>query len=130
MCGTYLASPEPRRRLDTARDYVRYAADSARSWSGAGLELRRLRRELRRLERARSLLLYELGAAVYAEDEQARKAIVASLRSADEGLEGKRAEMRQVVERFEHHVQQERLSVQPTEVLNEQLDEDRATAPR
>ena len=130
MCGTYLASPEPRRRLDAARYYVRYAAGSARSWSGAGLELRRLRRELRRLERARSQLLYELGAAVYAKDEQARKAIVASLHSADGGLEGKRAEMRQVVERFEHHVQQGRLSVQPTEVLNEQLDEDRATAPR
>jgi hypothetical protein len=109
MCGTYLSSPAPRRRLETARDYVRYAAGSARSRSGAGLELRRLRRELGRLERARSRLLFELGAAVYAEDAQAREAIVGSIRAADEGLEGKRAERRRVIERFEHHARRERL---------------------
>jgi len=130
MCGTYLSSPEPQRRLETAREHVRFAGDSARTWSGAGLDLRRLRREIRRLERARARLLYELGAAVYADDAQAREAILGSLRAAAGGLEGKRVEMRQVVDRFEQHVERERQSVRPTDVLTEEPDEKRATEPR
>jgi hypothetical protein len=131
LCGTYLASPDPRRRrFETAREYVRYAAKSARSWSGAGVELRRLRRDLRRLERARAWLVYELGAAVYAEDEQARDAILDSLRASDGSLQEKQAEMAQVIERVEHHVRGEKLSERPTEVSSAQPDEDRATAQR
>jgi hypothetical protein len=109
---------------------VRYAAKSARSWSGAGVELRRLRRDLRRLERARARLMYELGAAVYAEDEQARDAILDSLRASDGSLQEKQAEMAQVIERVEHHVRGEKLSERPTEVSSAQPDEDRATAQR
>jgi len=131
LCGTYLASPDPRRRrFKTAREYVRYAAESARSWSGAGVELRRLRRDLRRLERARARLLYELGAAVYAEDEQARDAILDSLRESDGALEGKHADMAQVLERVEHRLRQEKLPERPTEVSSKQSNQDRATAER
>jgi hypothetical protein len=110
-----------RRRPNTAVNVVRAragaAADSAATRVRVARQLFGLRRELRRLAAARSRLLFELGDAVYREDEQAAAAVHGQLRELDELRSQREAEMQRIVVEAQERLEQRRVEVQPTEMV-------------
>jgi hypothetical protein len=76
-----------------------------------------LRRELRKLAILRGRLLFELGDAVYREDEQATGAARQRLVDLDEAWRQREAEMQTVIAQAQDRIQRRRLEVQPTEMV-------------
>lgn len=109
------------------RDRAGLAADSFATRGRATTRLLALRRELRRLAVARSRLLYELGAAVYRDDEQATAAVRRQLGELDEAWRRKEAEMHTITAEAQDRIHRRRLEVQPTEMV-ELPDEPQAPA--
>lgn len=99
------------------RDRAGVAADSFTTRGRATTRLLRLRRELRRLAVARNHLLYELGVAVYRDDEQATLVARERLGELDEAWRQKEAEMNTVIAEAQDRIHRRKLEVQPTEMV-------------
>jgi hypothetical protein len=103
--------------LDAFRSRAGVAAESLATRGRAARQVLALRRELQRMAVVRAQLLFELGNAVYRGDEQATETAREQLGELDE-LSGRReAEMQAVVARAQERLQQRRLEVQPTEMV-------------
>jgi|1185.fasta_scaffold04305_3 hypothetical protein len=99
------------------RDRAGVAADSVAARGRATTRLIALRRELRKLAILRGRLLFELGDAVYREDEQATGAARQRLVDLDEAWRQREAEMQTVIAQAQDRIQRRRLEVQPTEMV-------------
>jgi hypothetical protein len=99
------------------RDRAGVAADSFATRGRATTRLLALRRELRRLEVARGRLLYELGVAVYRDDEQATGVARERLAELDEAWRQREGEMQTVIAQAQDRIRRRRLEVQPTEMV-------------
>jgi hypothetical protein len=109
------------------RERAGVAADSFATRGRATTRLLALRRELRRLDVVRSRLLYELGVAVYRDDEQATALARQQLAELDETWRRKEAEMQTVAAQAQDRIRRRRLEVQPTEMV--ELPEDEGNPP-
>ncbi|HEY5659484.1 MAG TPA: hypothetical protein VIR59_01760 [Gaiellaceae bacterium] len=99
------------------RDRAGVAADAFATRGRATTRLLALRRELRRLEAARTRLLYELGSAVYRDDEQATEVARGRLDELDEAWRQREEEMHTVTAQAHDRISRRRLEVQPTEMV-------------
>jgi ABC-type multidrug transport system fused ATPase/permease subunit len=99
------------------RDRAGLAADSVATRSRVTTRAFALRRELRKLAVLRGRLLFELGDAVYRDDEQATEAARQHLAQLDEAWRQKEAEMQTVVAQAQNRLHRRRLEVQPTEMV-------------
>jgi Double zinc ribbon len=99
------------------RDRAGVAADSVATRGRATTRLLALRRELRKLAVLRGRLLFELGDAVYRDDEQATEAARQRLVALDEEWRQKEAEMQTVIAQAHDRLRRRRLEVQPTEMV-------------
>ena len=103
--------------LDGFRARAGVAADSLTTRGRAARRLLVLRRELRRMGVLRSRLLFELGDAVYRADEQGTERARAQIRELDELARLRQTEMETVMTQTRDRLQQRRLEVQPTEMV-------------
>ena len=103
--------------LDAFRARAGVAADSLATRGRAAGRLMSLRRELQRMAALRSRLLFELGDAVYREDEQATETARDRVRELDELAAQREAEMGAVVAQAQERLQRRRLEIQPTEMV-------------
>lgn len=104
------------------------AADSLATRGRATARVLALRRELRRLGAVRARLLFELGDAVYRDDEQATKTARAMVAELEEVARQREDEMQAVIAHAQDRVKRRRLEVQPTEMV-EVPDPDQPTMP-
>src|SRR6266511_937929 len=123
MCGSQLPARDSgsarfteSRGAQTLRSWAGFAAEWLRSWSSAGLELRRVRRELRACETERAPRLAALGDAVYREDGALAERLRSEIEAIDVRIADLQAGSARAVEDFHRHVEDERLAVQPTEL--------------
>jgi len=100
--------------VDRVRERTAWMVELMSVRTAAGRELSRLRNELFALSGARETRLRDLGAAVYAEDEEATQSLTDEIRRLDETAQEKEAEMHAVAEAAEERIRKGRLSVQPT----------------
>ena len=134
-CGRPVA-PEPRvepRRFRSVaplttlavrlRDWSGFAAGSAGAWSRAGRELFAARRELAALRAARERTEFELGAAAYRQDEAEVERLRARMHELDERARERAALTHEAVEEARRRIGDERLAIQPTEVV--EIDRER-----
>jgi hypothetical protein len=103
--------------LDTFRSRAGVAADSLATRRRASREVLALRHELERMAAVHKQLLFELGDAVYRGDEQATERVRAQLLELDALSAERESEMQEVVVRAQERIQQRRLEVQPTEMV-------------
>jgi ABC-type multidrug transport system fused ATPase/permease subunit len=99
------------------RDRAGVAADSFATRRRATTHILALRRELRKLAVLRGRLLFELGDAVYRDDEQATEAARRRLEELDEAWRRKEAEIQTVMAQAQDRLHRRRLEVQPTEMV-------------
>jgi ABC-type multidrug transport system fused ATPase/permease subunit len=99
------------------RERAGVAADSFATRGRARTRVLALRRELRRLAVARSRLLYELGVAVYRDDEQATAVARQRLTELDDVWRQREVEMQTVIAQAHERISRRRLEVQPTEMV-------------
>jgi hypothetical protein len=103
--------------LDAFRARAGVAADSLATRGRAARRLLVLRRELQRMELLRTRLLLELGDAVYRGDEQATEKARGQVAELDELAAQREAEMHAVVAQAQERLEQRKLEVQPTEMV-------------
>jgi hypothetical protein len=113
--------------LDSFRARAGVAAGSLATRGRAARRLIAARQELRRMGDLRRRLLLELGEAVYGGDEQATETARERIRELDELAARREAEMEAVVVQAQEQLQQRRLEVQPTEMV--ELPEEPSQAP-
>jgi hypothetical protein len=110
-----------RRRPDTGVHVVRAragaAADSVATRGRAARRMFAVRRELQRLAATRSRLLFELGDAVYREDEETTEGVRNQLRELDALNAQREAEMQDIAVEAHERLEQRKLEVQPTEMV-------------
>jgi hypothetical protein len=99
------------------RDRAGVAADSVATRGRATTRILALRRELRKLAVLRGRLLFELGEAVYRDDEQATQVARQRLGELDETWRQREAEMQSVNAQAQDRLHRRRLEVQPTEMV-------------
>jgi len=99
------------------RDRAGVAADSFATRGRATTRVLALRRELRRLETVRRRLVYELGVAVYRDEEQATTVARRRLTELDEAWRQRESEMQAVIAHAHDRIRRRRLEVQPTEIV-------------
>jgi hypothetical protein len=99
------------------RDRAGVAADSFATRGRATTRVLALRRELRKMAVLRGRLLFELGDAVYREDEQATGTARHRLGELEEAWRQKEAEMQTVIAQAQDRLRRRRLEVQPTEMV-------------
>jgi hypothetical protein len=103
--------------LDGFRARAGVAAGSLATRGRAARRLLALRRELQRMGLLRDRLLFELGAAVYRGDDQATESVRGQIRELEELAALREAEMESVVARTQEQIDQRRLEVQATEMV-------------
>jgi hypothetical protein len=103
--------------MDAFRARAGVAADSLATRGRAARRLLVLRRELQRMGVLRTRLLLELGDAVYRGDEQATETARGQVAELDELAAQREAEMQAVVAQAQQRLQQRKLEVQPTEMV-------------
>jgi hypothetical protein len=103
--------------LDSFRARAGVAADSLATRGRAAKRLIVLRRELQRMAVLRNRLLFELGDAVYRGDDQGTETAREQVKELDELARRREAEMQAVVAGAHERIQQRRLEVQPTEMV-------------
>jgi len=113
------------RAIDRARDRAAYFVRATTVRAEAGRRLTRLRHELLELDTRRERELRELGAAVYAGDDEAAERVKSELVAIDDDRRAKEDEMRTIDEATREHVERGRLHVQPTVVKPPAEDESR-----
>jgi zinc-ribbon domain len=99
------------------RDRAGVAADSFATRGRVTTRTLGLRRELRKMAVLRGRLLFELGDAVYREDDRATEAARQRLAQLDEAWRQKEAEMHTVIAQAHDRLHRRRLEVQPTEMV-------------
>ena len=99
------------------RERAGVAADSFATRGRVTTRLLALRRELRRLEAARRRLLYELGVAVYRDDEEETAVARQRLTELDETWRQREGEMQTVIAQAQDRIRRRRLEVQQTEMV-------------
>lgn len=104
--------------FDGIRGRAGFAAASVAARSSARREIGRLLRERAELDSARQQKLLALGLAVYGSDKAATVSLRGELRDLDSATAAKEAEMAAVTERARQRVNEARLEVQPTEVVD------------
>ena len=103
--------------LDGFRARAGVAADSLATRGRAARRLLALRRELQRMAVLRGRLLFELGDAVYRSDDQGAERARGQIRELDELAALREAEMEAVMVQTQDRLEQRRLEVQPTEMV-------------
>jgi hypothetical protein len=103
--------------LESFRARAGVAAGSLATRGRAARRLIVLRRELQRMGQLRGQLLFELGEAVYREDEQGTETAREQVKELDELAAQREAEMQAVVAQTQEKLHQRRLEVQPTEMV-------------
>jgi hypothetical protein len=103
--------------IDTVRSRAGIAAESLATRNRASRQVLAIRHELQRMADARTKLLFELGDAVYRGDGQATETARAELEELDALVARRESEMREVVAKAQERLQQRRLEVQPTEMV-------------
>ena len=93
------------------------AADAVATRGRAASRVLALRRELRRLAARRTRLLFELGAAVYRDDDAATETARAAVSELDELVRQREGEMQAVIAQARDRLHRRRLEVQPTEMV-------------
>jgi uncharacterized membrane protein len=99
------------------RDRAGVAADSVATRGRVTRRTLALRRELRKMAVLRGRLLFELGDAVYREDDRATEAARDRLAELDQAWGQKEAEMQTVIAQAQDRLHRRRLEVQPTEMV-------------
>jgi hypothetical protein len=99
------------------RDRAGFTVDSVATRSRATRRLIVLRRELRRVLALRARGLFELGDAVYRDDEQATEAARRRVAELDELARQREAEMKTVIAQAQDRIHRHRLEVAPTEMV-------------
>lgn len=121
LLGLGFVATSARRQPDgtsgRARARARAVATSVSERAAARRELGRLLREREQLRGRRASLVAALGQAVYEQDEGATQSVRAELVELDKAASDKEAEMQAVAERAHERVEQARLEVQPTEMV-------------
>jgi type IV secretory pathway TrbD component len=113
--------------LDHFRARANVAAGSLATRGRAMRQVVGLRRELRRMAAFRGQLLYELGDAVYRGDDEARETARGRIDELDQLAASTEARMQEVVATTERRIEERRLEVQPTEMV--ELPEQPSPAP-
>jgi hypothetical protein len=103
--------------LDAFRARAGVAADSLATRGRAARRVLTLRRERQRMALLRAQLLFELGDAVYRGDDQATETARGQVVELDELAAQREAEMQAVVAQAQERLQQRRLEVQATEMV-------------
>jgi hypothetical protein len=121
LLGLSFVATSARRRPGGASGRARAralaAATAVSERAAARRELGRLLREREQLRGTRAKLVLALGEAVYEQDEQATQSVRAELEELDMAAADKEAEMEAVAERARERLEQARLEVQPTEMV-------------
>jgi hypothetical protein len=113
--------------LDAFRTRAGVAAESVAARGRAAGRLLALRRELQRMGQLRPRLLFELGDAVYRSDDQGIETAREQLKELDALAAEREADMNAVVAQTQERLDQRRLEVQPTEMV--ELPEEPAPPP-
>jgi hypothetical protein len=108
-------APAVSSRLDRVRGLVGCVVVSVSAWTSGAVRVARLRLEARRLVRERRRVQFELGAAVYAGDDEAAAARIARLRAIDARLAACVGEATRTVAAARSGIAAERLAVARTE---------------
>jgi hypothetical protein len=103
--------------LTGVRTRGRLTADSVATRGRAARRVVALRRELRRLGKARSSLLLEFGDAVYRDDDSRADAVRAELRDLDEQAAQREAEISTTVLNAQERLRRHRFEAQPTATI-------------
>jgi hypothetical protein len=111
------------RAAASVRDWAGFAAGSAGAWSRAGRELIAARRELAALRAERQRAQLELGAAAFREDDVEVARLRARIHDLDERARERAGLTQEAVEEARRRVDDERLAIQPTEVV--EIDRER-----
>lgn len=102
---------------DSLRARAGFAAQALAARSSARRTVVRLRAEELRLTDRRRELLLRLGEATFAQNKKAAKETTAELRDVDSEIEAKEDEIAAVLEGAHRHIEEARLEVQPTEII-------------
>ena len=113
------------RAIDRALDRAAYLVRATTVRTDAGRRLTRLRHELLELETRRERELRELGAAVYAGDDEAVERVKNELAAIDDDRRAGEDEMQAIDEATREHLERGRLHIQPTVVKPPTEDEGR-----
>ena len=113
------------RAIDRALDRAAYLVRATTVRTDAGRRLTRLRHELLELETRRERELRELGAAVYAGDDEAVERVKKELAAIDDDRRAGEDEMQAIGEATREHLERGRLHIQPTVVKPPSEDEGR-----
>jgi type IV secretory pathway TrbD component len=113
--------------LGNVRARTSVAADSLATRSRAMTRVLALRRELRRLLQVRAQLLYELGAAVYRDDDQASETARGRIEELDRLIASTEGQMQDVAHSAQRRIDERRLEVQTTEMV--ELPDEPSPAP-
>jgi hypothetical protein len=111
------------RAAASIRDWAGFAAGSAGAWSRAGRAVFAARRDLAALRAERERTQLELGAAAFHEDDAEVARLKARLRELDERARERAGLTHEAVEEARRRVVDERLAIQPTEVV--EIDRER-----
>lgn len=103
--------------LDAFRSRAAVATESVTTRGRVARQVLALRREVQRMAAVREQLLFELGDAVYRADEQATETARGRLEELDALSRRRESEMQAVVADAQERLQQRRLQVQPTEMV-------------
>lgn len=101
---------------DRVRDEAGVAVESISTWTGAGREVARLRKEQFALRRERDARIRELGQSVYADDGRADE-LKASARELDERIEANDRELQKTIASARRRTRKSRAAVVSTEVF-------------
>lgn len=123
-------APDPAARAAVAvahrvRAWSGFAAGSANAWSRARREVTAARRELAAIREELDRTQRDLGAAAYREDGPEMDRLRARMRALDERARDREGRIAQALERAHRRVVEERLAIQPTEVVGIDGDEPR-----
>jgi hypothetical protein len=100
---------------DRVRDEAGVAVESISTWSRAGREIARLRKQQFRLRRERDAMIRQLGPSFYADDGRADE-LKSSAKELDERIEANDAELRRTIASARRHTRKERAAVVSTEI--------------
>jgi hypothetical protein len=103
--------------VERAGGWLRFGRESATAWSGAGRRVVQIKRDLRRLRGERRDVQLALGEAAYAQDETGVASLRARMAQIDDEVAELERESADVVARARTRVDDERLTVTPTQHL-------------
>ena len=101
---------------DRVRDEAGVAVDSLSTWSRAGRDVARLRKEQFQLRRERDAKIREFGVSAYADDGRA-DTLKADAKALDERIATNDAQLRRTIASARRRVRKGRAAVAPTEVI-------------